>query len=130
MRKASILHVQLTTLFKTTDFCPIVRQLKGSSRILLCLTRAEHELKKLLDVVHDVAEELYTGTQAARTRYEERTAQKEPTPTTILDALKHLTEDVSELTVGLDAFAEFAPEVASEHIEKLRLEIEVCMHSS
>jgi isocitrate/isopropylmalate dehydrogenase len=99
------------------------------------LTRAQDELEKLLDVVREVTEQLYTGTHTTREaatrkavisddRYGKKRVEKKKSANVLL-ALKHFMEDMSELTVSLDAFSEFAPEVASGHIKNLRSEIEV-----
>jgi hypothetical protein len=114
-----------------------VHKLKGSVGVLKYVIRARQKLETLLEVVRDVAEELYTGTHTTRQavrasrhavlsrhhRGKEHTNRRKPT--SILQALEDLIDDVSELTIGLDAFSEFAPEVASIYTHDLQSEIQV-----
>jgi hypothetical protein len=89
----------------------------------------QYELENLLEVVFNITEELYTGTHLVCQKdlshhcYRKKCVpRKHPN---ILQVLECIMDYMSKLTVGLDAFSNFAPEVASGHIKTLQTEMEV-----
>jgi hypothetical protein len=114
-----------------------VHKLKGSVGVLSHVISTQQKFKVLLEVVRDITGELYTGTRTTRqvvktgrqavssshNRGKERIDERKPT--TILQALEDLMEDVCDLVVGLDAFSEFNPEMASIYTKDLQSEIKV-----